>query len=430
MTHTVPKIGIYGFDSAWTDNPKQPGGISALIGEDQNWVFHAPKLARFDDALEFILAHPTQKQIIALDQPTIVNNVSGIRPVERIAGSIVNRLGGGVQPANQGRAGMFGASAPVWRFIQALQAIQNPFTARTEHQGRFLIEVFPALAIPSLVPNIWKRGRAAKYNPGQSAKFQLDDWQLVCAGLSECAMHCALPTVADFLRKEQFNPTPTKSDQDRLDSVICSLIGFYWLKTGLTDNCVIGDEHNGFMVTPALPAIQSVLQHAANEKAVPFNLSEGFGTTKLVTASVFIRNDFQTAPINTPEPAQKIHRLPLAKPSNNSSSLNNDAVYWMLVEAAKTKRILTYGEVLEPFGIKANSFSVVGRLVPILNRIVHQNLQRGEPLLAALVVAKTTGIAGDGFFQYLGSGPFTDSDKRRLLMHEQAKVFDFEWSSS
>ena len=91
MTHTVPKIGIYGFDSAWTDNPKQPGGISALIGEDQNWVFHAPKLARFDDALEFILAHPTQKQIIALDQPTIVNNVSGIRPVERIAGSIVNR---------------------------------------------------------------------------------------------------------------------------------------------------------------------------------------------------------------------------------------------------------------------------------------------------------------------------------------------------
>jgi hypothetical protein len=59
-----------------------------------------------------------------------------------------------------------------------------------------------------------------------------------------------------------------------------------------------------------------------------------------------------------------------------------------------------------------------------------QNLQKKEPLLASLVVAKTTGIAGDGFFQHLGSGPFTDSDKKRLLKLEQAKVFDFDWSSA
>jgi predicted RNase H-like nuclease len=425
-----PEIGIYGFDSAWTDNPKQPGSISALMGDDKNWVFHAPRLARFDKALAFILAHPAQKQIIALDQPTIVNNASGIRPVERIAGSIVNKLGGGVQPANQGRANMFDAAAPVWRFIQVLQAIQNPFAARSEAQGRFLIEVFPALAIPSLVPNIWKRGRAAKYNPGQAAKFQLADWQLVCDGLIEFALDCGLPTVVEYLRIEQVKPNPTKSDQDRLDSVICTLIGFCWLKSGSAANCVIGDGHHGFMVTPALPAIHSILHSAAAEKSVPFNDPSGFSATTLATVTAFIPDTSQPTPNKKPKLTAAVYGKPLAKSSDTQSSLSYDAVYLMLIEAANTKHILTYGDVLEPFGIKANSFSVVGRLVPILNRIAVQNLQKKEPLLASLVVAKTTGIAGDGFFQHLGSGPFTDSDKKRLLKLEQAKVFDFDWSSA
>ncbi len=425
-----PEIGIYGFDSAWTDNPKQPGSISALMGNNQNWVFHAPRLARFDEALAFIFAHPAQKQIIALDQPTIVNNASGIRPVERIAGSIVNKLGGGVQPANQGRANMFDAAAPVWRFIQVLQAIQNPFTARSEAQGRFLIEVFPALAIPSMVPNIWKRGRAAKYNPGQAAKFQLADWQLVCDGLIEFALDCGLPTAVEYLRTEQVKPKPTKSDQDRLDSVICTLIGFCWLKSGSAANCVIGDGHSGFMVTPALPAIQSILHRTATEKSVPFNQPSGFSAPNLSKAAVFIPDTRQPTSDKKPKlTASAVYGRPLAKSSDTQSNLSYDAVYLMLIEAANTKRILTYGDVLEPFGIKANSFSVVGRLAPILNRIAVQNLQKREPLLASLVVAKTTGIAGDGFFQHLGSGPFNDSDKKRLLKLEQAKVFDFDWSS-
>ncbi|OAI09781.1 hypothetical protein A1507_04420 [Methylomonas koyamae] len=426
-----PEIGIYGFDSAWTDNPKQPGSISALMGDGQSWVFHAPTLARFDEALAFILAHPAQKQIIALDQPTIVNNASGIRPVERIAGSIVNKLGGGVQPANQGRANMFDAAAPVWRFIQVLQAIQNPFAARSEAQGRFLIEVFPALAIPSLVPNIWKRGRAAKYNPGQAAKFQLADWQLVCDGLIQFALDCGLPTAVEYLRIEQVKPDPTKSDQDRLDSVICTLIGFCWLKSGLATNCVIGDGHHGFMVTPALPAIQSILHRAAAEKSVPFDQPSGFSATTHSTVTAFVPDTSQLTPNNKPKlTAAAVYGKPLAKSSDTQPSLSYDAVYLMLIEAANTKRILTYGDVLAPFGIKANSFSVVGRLKPILDKIVLQNQQRQEPLLASLVVAKTTGIAGDGFFQHLGSGPFTDLDKKRLLKLEQTKVFDFDWFSA
>lgn len=427
----TPKIGIYGFDSAWTDNPKQPGSISALMGGDENWVFHAPRLARFDEALSFILTHPAQKQIIALDQPTIVNNASGIRPVERIAGSIVNKLGGGVQPANQGRTNMFDAAAPVWRFIQSLQAIQNPFAARSEIQGRFLIEVFPALAIPSLVPNIWQRARAAKYNPGQAAKFQLADWQLVCAGLIECALDCGLPAMAEYLRKEQIKPTPSKSDQDRLDSAICTLIGFYWLKSGSATNCVIGDERHGFMVTPALPGIQSILERAAAEKSVPFNKPAGFSATILSTSTAFIPNTRQPTPIKNFKPMTAVAQgKPSDKSSNTQLSFSYDAVYLMLIGAANARRILTYGDVFEPFSIKANSFSVNGRLRPILNRIVLQNQQRREPLLASLVVAKTTGIAGDGFFQHLGSGPFTDADKKRLLKIEQEKVFDFDWSSA
>lgn len=425
-----PEISIFGFDSAWTDNPKQPGSISALVYEDKNWDFYTPRLTRFDDALEFISNHPAQKQIIALDQPTIVNNAAGIRPVERVAGSIVNKLGGGVQPANQNRADMFGASAPIWRFIQALQGIQNPFAAISENKGRFLIEVFPALALPSLVPSIWQRGRAAKYNPGQSAKFQLDDWQMVCNGLVEFTTHCALPPVIDYLKNERVKPKPTKSDQDRLDSVICSLIGFYWLKHGLAESCVIGDELNGFMLTPALPDIKAILQRAATEKLVSFNEPRVFGRTAAVTATKFVCNDNVPTPVKKTKPTVNANSKQPARSADIQTGLTTDAVTKMLISAANAKRILTYADVLEPFGIKANSFSVVGRLVPILNQLAQRNLQQDEPLLVSLVVAKTTGIAGDGFFQHLGSGPFTYADKKRLLALEQAKVFNFDWSST
>ncbi len=127
-------MDIYiGFDSAWTDNPKAPGAICAIgIENGRPGQFHAPQLVSFDQALTFIQnARSTDgATIVALDQPTVVPNLTSMRPVERVAASLVSWLGGGVQPSNRGRLGMFCDASPIWRFLTTLRAEENPEQAR------------------------------------------------------------------------------------------------------------------------------------------------------------------------------------------------------------------------------------------------------------------------------------------------------------
>ncbi len=119
-------MDIYiGFDSAWTDNPNAPGAICAVgIENGQPVRFHAPQLVSFDQALTFIQKARSENgaTLIALDQPTVVRNLTKMRPVERVAASLVSWLGGGVQPSNRGRRGMFCDASPIWRFLTALGA--------------------------------------------------------------------------------------------------------------------------------------------------------------------------------------------------------------------------------------------------------------------------------------------------------------------
>ena len=116
-------------------------------------------------------------------------NYDGLRPVDRVAGGLVGKLGGGVQPARKGGTGapMFGESAPIWSFLASVRAKQNPINARSAAAGRFLMEVFPALALPAIVPEIWQRRRAAKYNP-RARNFNSCDWKIVSSGAEKCGV--------------------------------------------------------------------------------------------------------------------------------------------------------------------------------------------------------------------------------------------------
>jgi predicted RNase H-like nuclease len=45
--------------------------------------------------------------VVTIDQPTMVPNPGGMRPVDKVAASLISWLGGGVQPANRSKKGMF-----------------------------------------------------------------------------------------------------------------------------------------------------------------------------------------------------------------------------------------------------------------------------------------------------------------------------------
>jgi len=84
---------IIGFDSAWAN--KAPGAICALIQRaDGNIDFIPPQPVQFDEALSFIKTRSEQCDacLVALDQPTIVPNARGFRPVEKVAGQVLGDL--------------------------------------------------------------------------------------------------------------------------------------------------------------------------------------------------------------------------------------------------------------------------------------------------------------------------------------------------
>lgn len=127
-------MDIYiGFDSAWADNPKARGAICAVGMENGDTVrFDGPRPVSFDQALKFIqdVRSDNGNTLVALDQPTVVPNLTGMRPVERVAAALVSWLGGGVQPATRGKVGMFCDASPIWRFLTALGAVEDPERAR------------------------------------------------------------------------------------------------------------------------------------------------------------------------------------------------------------------------------------------------------------------------------------------------------------
>ncbi len=245
---------IIGFDSAWTDNRRNPGAICALILDDnQQSVFHPPSLVTFDQAAEFVqrTSYGCDYAIIGIDQPTVVPNEQGMRPVERVAASLISKLKGGVQPGRRSGLGasMFGDGAPIWRFLDRIGATQDPMAARGAATGIFVMEVFPALALPAIIPAIWERGHGAKYNP-KARLFRPSDWPLVCLGVAAHASAIGQLEISLCAKGLATVAAPKKGDQDRLDALICLLIGLGWRRLPTEEGLFLGDLDSGYIVTP------------------------------------------------------------------------------------------------------------------------------------------------------------------------------------
>lgn len=263
---------VVGFDSAWTDNPKAPGAICILRIDANGTRLHLePRLASFGDALEIIRGERSKvdKCLVALDQPTIVPNLTGSRPVDKVAGSLISWIGGGVQPANRSKLGMFDEGAPIWRFKQALGAIENPELARTASEGLFLIEVFPALGLAALEEAFCRRLGAPKYNPANRKRFKPEDWQAVSTTIRGFGALRALEQLEQWCEGIAAMTSPRKADQDMVDAVICGLIGLHWLAAPREQSVMIGDMDSGYMIAPAINGVHERLIAAATKREVP-----------------------------------------------------------------------------------------------------------------------------------------------------------------
>ena len=149
-----------GFDSAWMDNARAPGAICAASFDGQRFPhFEPPQLVGFAKALAFIRSvhRDDRPTLVAMDQPTIVPNASGMRPVDKVTASVSTGLVAefslpiAPRPACSATTRQYGASSNAWRR-------ENPELARVAKTGLFLMEVFPVLALPSIADRFYGKG--------------------------------------------------------------------------------------------------------------------------------------------------------------------------------------------------------------------------------------------------------------------------------
>lgn len=243
---------LVGFDSAWT--PTNAGSIVSILrhGDGKFIELGPPQVADFSTAEGYILQwqaeHLPTATVVMLDQPTIVINASGQRPVENIVGSPVSVRFGGMQPANTARAEMFGEDAPVWRFLATFGGAADPLAAVA---GTAVFETYPVLTMIALgwvVPDRRPKGRLPKYNPERRKTFALSEWQYVCRMASTAFAERGLDGAARWLDEATLIAQPSKRDQDGVDAYLCLLVALN-LAEG-KDCLMIGDLPSGYIVVP------------------------------------------------------------------------------------------------------------------------------------------------------------------------------------
>jgi len=261
---------IVGFDSAWSGRNK--GAICALICDGHQVIeFLPPRQTTFDEAETFIASQCREGDfcLVAIDQPTIVPNLAGSRPVDRVAASLMGFIGGAAQRANRSKKGMFDDDAPIWGFKSRLGATERPEDSKVSAAGLFIIEVYPALALTAIHPGFCDRLCHPKYNPSKR-NFQIAHWSGVIDAIALYADTVELTKVRDWARNLNKKMRPTKAEQDNLDSVLCALVAHHWRAKPRADSVLIGDMTAGYIVAPAHAKMRTRLQAAAIKYGVPF----------------------------------------------------------------------------------------------------------------------------------------------------------------
>jgi predicted RNase H-like nuclease len=243
---------LVGFDAAWT-----PTNSGALVGALQfdDGTFHElgpPRVVDYPQAegviLQWQAEHLPGITIILLDQPTIVTNSGGQRPVENIIGSAVSLRYGGMQPANTSKEKMFGTNAPMWPFLTRFGGPAHPIEAAADTR---VFETYPVLAMIALLwtlPDSRSAGRLPKYNPGRRRTFSISDWRHVCGLAAAEFQERGLLGIARWIDDAAGKTSPRKSDQDGLDACLCLLVALYLAER--KDCLMVGDWQTGYIIVP------------------------------------------------------------------------------------------------------------------------------------------------------------------------------------
>ncbi len=206
-------------------------------------------LTAIDDILDWLdhWLQPGEPGVVAVDAPTIIPNLTGMRVPDRLAHQQFGRYHAGCYPANLGlpfaqRTVAFG------QLLEQRKFLHEPLLPMTQSAGRYQLEVYPHVAMIHL----FRLKRILKYKKGRVAERR--------QGLTQLRQHILdrLPGLVPSLNRPDLMQIPEvpatgiamKALEDCLDSLICAYVAAHWWYWGLEKNWVLGDRSTGYIVVP------------------------------------------------------------------------------------------------------------------------------------------------------------------------------------
>lgn len=106
----------------------------------------------------------------------------------------------------------------------------------------------------------------------------------------------------------------------------------------------------------------------------------------------------------------------------------NAAVYEKLIEVAKARNTIPYGELATVADVTVDTREEMKAVGFILDAIADQELAEGRPLLPIVVVSGMTNSPGPGLFKYARRKGLQKTDDLTFFATELKRVYEY-WGS-
>lgn len=242
--HRRPSIiRIVGLDLAWGE--RNGDGLCLLEASDEEARVLTTAHVFGDEALLSWLGTnlppAPAPAMVLFDAPLVCPNATGSRPVDRLTHTLFRRYHAGAHPANAGRC-----PRPLRLAAAVRPRLGLEVGWERPRNARLAVETFPH---PASV-RWFDLSRIVKYKRGPIRARRLEFARLqdlvrnwLAQELPELAVTSALT--------ETLSAPWTKPAEDRLDALLCALVGYqHWRYDGARSE-VIGDLETGFILLPA-----------------------------------------------------------------------------------------------------------------------------------------------------------------------------------
>ncbi|HEV2615350.1 MAG TPA: DUF429 domain-containing protein [Candidatus Acidoferrales bacterium] len=238
-----------GIDLAWTE--KNRSGVAVLTGDRCGAHLIDADLKDYADVLTYVENHTQDSTVIAIDAPLIIRNETGQRPCESALSKNYGSRHASCHSSNLSRH----RNSTGTRLTAQLESLGFRHAPLLTHplSGHVMLEVYPH---PALV-ELFRLPHTIKYKKGNVTERRRGQRELQQRLGELSSLSPPLEMTAQLYNPLQIDTNSLfgialKSNEDRLDAIVCAYIAYYYWFWGPRRAHLFGDVDSGYIIVPSL----------------------------------------------------------------------------------------------------------------------------------------------------------------------------------